>query len=222
MSSRSCGLGLQVDGRARSACACASAGIACSEGARQRDRGQGKAGAGRRVGFKCIGDGRAGGATRVAPQVAFVESIIHERSLVSPAPATAPARRWPGPTPSAKRAFHHWLAGGRGRARPATPPRVRPASADASFRRYLRVDGGAGQPASSWTRRPTRRTAGPSSRSPQLMAEAGLNVPRVLAWDEPQGFMLLDDLGTPDHDRGGRRRSTRRPTSRCTCAPSTR
>jgi aminoglycoside/choline kinase family phosphotransferase len=29
-----------------------------------------------------------------------------------------------------------------------------------------------------------------------LMAGAGLLVPRVLAWDEPQGFMLLDDLGT--------------------------
>jgi aminoglycoside/choline kinase family phosphotransferase len=28
------------------------------------------------------------------------------------------------------------------------------------------------------------------------MAEAGLLVPRVLAWDQPQGFMLLDDLGT--------------------------
>src|SRR5205085_3913218 len=29
-----------------------------------------------------------------------------------------------------------------------------------------------------------------------LMAEAGLHVPRVLDWDAPQGFMLLDDLGT--------------------------
>jgi aminoglycoside/choline kinase family phosphotransferase len=28
------------------------------------------------------------------------------------------------------------------------------------------------------------------------MGQAGLHVPRVLAWDEPQGFMLLDDLGT--------------------------
>ena len=28
------------------------------------------------------------------------------------------------------------------------------------------------------------------------MAEAGLNVPRVLEWDGPLGFMLLDDLGT--------------------------
>ncbi|MEO7548638.1 MAG: phosphotransferase, partial [Ramlibacter sp.] len=29
-----------------------------------------------------------------------------------------------------------------------------------------------------------------------LMADAGLNVPRVLAWEEASGFMLLDDLGT--------------------------
>ena len=28
------------------------------------------------------------------------------------------------------------------------------------------------------------------------MAQAGLNVPRVLEWDEALGFMLLDDLGT--------------------------
>jgi aminoglycoside/choline kinase family phosphotransferase len=28
------------------------------------------------------------------------------------------------------------------------------------------------------------------------MAEAGLNVPRILEWDEASGFMLLDDLGT--------------------------
>jgi aminoglycoside/choline kinase family phosphotransferase len=27
------------------------------------------------------------------------------------------------------------------------------------------------------------------------MQQAGLNVPRILAWDEPHGFMLLSDLG---------------------------
>ena len=29
----------------------------------------------------------------------------------------------------------------------------------------------------------------------RLMAQAGLQVPDILAWDEAQGFMLLTDLG---------------------------
>jgi aminoglycoside/choline kinase family phosphotransferase len=72
---------------------------------------------------------------------------------------------------------------------------VRPASADASFRRYLRVDGAQGSRI-IMDAPPDKEDCRPSSRSPQLMADAGLLVPRVLAWDEPQGFMLLDDLGT--------------------------
>jgi hypothetical protein len=71
---------------------------------------------------------------------------------------------------------------------------VRPASADASFRRYLRIDGAQGSRI-IMDAPPDKEDCRPSSRSPQLMADAGLHVPRVLAWDEPQGFMLLDDLG---------------------------
>jgi len=90
------------------------------------------------------------------------------------------------------------------------PASLRPASADASFRRYLRVEGAAGSlivmdaPPDKEDCRPFVTVAG-------LMADAGLLVPRVRAWDEPHGFMLLDDLGerlmidavtdAPDRDR---------------------
>jgi hypothetical protein len=43
---------------------------------------------------------------------------------------------------------------------------------------------------------PERENCEPFVKVAQLMADAGLNVPRVLDWDAPQGFMLLDDLGT--------------------------
>jgi aminoglycoside/choline kinase family phosphotransferase len=43
---------------------------------------------------------------------------------------------------------------------------------------------------------PDKEDCKPFVRVAQLMQDAGLNVPRVLEWDEPQGFMLLDDLGT--------------------------
>jgi aminoglycoside/choline kinase family phosphotransferase len=79
------------------------------------------------------------------------------------------------------------------------PASVRLASADASFRRYLRVD----------TQRvpgqttliimdapPELENCKPFVQVAQLMAQAGLKVPEVLAWDEANGFMLLSDLGT--------------------------
>lgn len=71
---------------------------------------------------------------------------------------------------------------------------VRLASADASFRRYLRVDSASGTriimdaPPDKEDCRPFVRVAG-------LMEQAGLKVPQVLAWDETNGFLLLGDLG---------------------------
>lgn len=76
--------------------------------------------------------------------------------------------------------------------RPAT---LRPASADASFRRYLRLDGSGGT-FIVMDAPPDRENCKPFVEVAGLMADAGLLVPRVLAWDEPRGFMLLDDLGT--------------------------
>ncbi|ARP80481.1 aminoglycoside phosphotransferase [Bordetella genomosp. 8] len=71
---------------------------------------------------------------------------------------------------------------------------LRPASSDASFRRYFRLDAGAGSvivmdaPPPHEDTRPFLHVAG-------LLRDAGLNVPAILAEDQPRGFLLLSDLG---------------------------
>ncbi len=92
-----------------------------------------------------------------------------------------------------RQAFERWLEG-IAAAHGLDPATVRPASADASFRRYLRVDG-AGGSRIIMDAPPDKEDCRPFVHVARLMADAGLHVPRVLAWDEPQGFMLLDDLG---------------------------
>ena len=79
---------------------------------------------------------------------------------------------------------------------------MRLASADASFRRYLRIDClGAGSADTEPGSRiimdapPAQENCRPFVDVARLMAQAGLNVPQVLAWDEPNGFLLLSDLG---------------------------
>jgi aminoglycoside/choline kinase family phosphotransferase len=42
---------------------------------------------------------------------------------------------------------------------------------------------------------PAQEDCKPFVKVAGLMADAGLKAPRVLAWDEPLGFMLLSDLG---------------------------
>lgn len=75
------------------------------------------------------------------------------------------------------------------------PDSLRLASADASFRRYLRIDGGSGTFV-IMDAPPDKEDSRPFVRVAQLMLDAGLNAPRVLDWDEAHGFMLLTDLGT--------------------------
>jgi N-acetylmuramate 1-kinase len=75
------------------------------------------------------------------------------------------------------------------------PATVRAASADASFRRYLRIDSEDGSRI-IMDAPPQQEDCRPFVKVAELMARAGLNVPRIHAWDEPQGFMLMDDLGT--------------------------
>ncbi|QCB47717.1 phosphotransferase [Hydrogenophaga sp. PAMC20947] len=72
---------------------------------------------------------------------------------------------------------------------------LRPASADASFRRYLRIDTHTGGTRIIMDAPPEKENCKPFVQVAQLMKTAGLLVPDVLAWDEPQGFMLLPDLG---------------------------
>ncbi|MDB5846644.1 MAG: aminoglycoside phosphotransferase [Rhodoferax sp.] len=98
-----------------------------------------------------------------------------------------------------ERAFEAWLA----RVALAHQLRVdslRSASADASFRRYFRIDSNPGTPAAPLSlivmdAPPDKENSEPFVRIARLMADAGLRVPEVLAWDESQGFMLLSDLG---------------------------
>ncbi|MDI9330701.1 MAG: phosphotransferase [Alphaproteobacteria bacterium] len=71
---------------------------------------------------------------------------------------------------------------------------VRLASADASFRRYFRIDSIAGTRV-IMDAPPDKENCRPFVQVAELMAQAGLNAPRILAWDEAQGFMLLSDLG---------------------------
>jgi aminoglycoside/choline kinase family phosphotransferase len=75
------------------------------------------------------------------------------------------------------------------------PTTLRAASADASFRRYFRVDTFAGS-CIVMDAPPDKENCQPFVHVARLMQDAHLLVPRILAWDEPQGFMLLDDLGT--------------------------
>jgi aminoglycoside/choline kinase family phosphotransferase len=76
-----------------------------------------------------------------------------------------------------------------------SPLELEPASADASFRRYFRVR----MPDASLIAMdapPEHEDCRPFVRVARLMADAGLNVPRVVAQDIERGFLLLSDLGT--------------------------
>ena len=72
---------------------------------------------------------------------------------------------------------------------------VTPASADASFRRYFRVARGA-ESFIVMDAPPDKESLGPYLRVAAILAQIGLNVPRVLARDLERGFLLLTDLGS--------------------------
>jgi aminoglycoside/choline kinase family phosphotransferase len=71
---------------------------------------------------------------------------------------------------------------------------VRSASADASFRRYFRIDTAQG-PRIIMDAPPAQEDCRPFVKMARLLRSGGINAPEVLAWDEAQGFMLLSDLG---------------------------
>jgi aminoglycoside/choline kinase family phosphotransferase len=109
---------------------------------------------------------------------------------MTPSPTTV---AWADPQREA--AFHAWLAP-LATQHGLRPDTLRPASADASFRRYLRLDATDGGSAIVMDAPPDKENSEPFVRIAGLMREAGLRVPQVLAWDAPLGFLLLDDLGT--------------------------
>ncbi len=69
-----------------------------------------------------------------------------------------------------------------------------PASADASFRRYFRVRH-ADTTHIVMDAPPAQENSEPFVRIAGLLDEAGVNVPRIVAQDLAQGFLLLTDLG---------------------------
>lgn len=115
-----------------------------------------------------------------------------------PLPASEPtpsaeAIAWADPQRAAT--FGQWLAG-ISAAHGLRAETVRLASADASFRRYFRVD----TTEACGTRivmdaPPDKENSEPFVQVARLMADAGVTAPRVLEWDKPNGFLLLDDLG---------------------------
>jgi hypothetical protein len=88
--------------------------------------------------------------------------------------------------------LQHWLQS----VCPGRALTLEPASSDASFRRYFRVafaDGAASRIVMDAP--PEREDCRPFIHVAQLLAQAGLHAPQVLAQDLEQGFLLLTDLG---------------------------
>ena len=115
-----------------------------------------------------------------------------DSSLPSPVSTAIHALGWPDP--QRELAFGGWLmslASTHG----VMPDSVVPASADASFRRYFRARFNNGS-CMLMDAPPDKENNPAFVNIARLFAQAGLRVPQVLDWDEANGFMLLDDLGT--------------------------
>ena len=106
--------------------------------------------------------------------------------------APADAVIWPSAERQAQ--FEAWLASLQAEFG-LVPKSLRLASADASFRRYLRLDTADGATRIAMDAPPDKENCRPFVEVAALMQSAGLNVPRVLNWHEAHGFLLLEDLG---------------------------
>ena len=115
---------------------------------------------------------------------------------LSPVPAAAASTvAWPDPQRQAQ--FNAWLADLQKRFF-LSPASLRPASADASFRRYLRIDtlgGNCGDSLVIMDAPPDKENCAPFVKVAQLLHDAQLRAPQVLDWHQAHGFMLLTDLG---------------------------
>lgn len=74
------------------------------------------------------------------------------------------------------------------------PYEIAPASSDASFRRYFRVTTASGSMI-LMDAPPPQEDCRPFVKVAELFAKAGVHVPKVIAQDVTQGFLLLGDLG---------------------------
>lgn len=77
------------------------------------------------------------------------------------------------------------------------PFEMKPASADASFRRYFRLHFD-GETRIVMDAPPEREDVRPFVRIGQALREAGLNVPAIIEQNPDEGFLLLGDLGDRD------------------------
>lgn len=87
-----------------------------------------------------------------------------------------------------------WLA--TAPATPVLPESIRPASADASFRRYFRVDAPDGATYIAMDAPPPHEDVRPFLHVADVFGQSGVSVPKVLAQDVERGFLLLSDLGS--------------------------
>jgi aminoglycoside/choline kinase family phosphotransferase len=75
------------------------------------------------------------------------------------------------------------------------PASLRPASADASFRRYFRVDGADGNSYIVMDAPPPQENVERFVNVADILRKTGVTVPQVYAQDLDHGFLLLGDLG---------------------------
>jgi N-acetylmuramate 1-kinase len=121
---------------------------------------------------------------------------VASASAPAPAPAPAPAAspvEWPDD--ARRQAFEAWFQP-LAVAHALDPESLAPASADASFRRYLRVRGSDGACRIIMDAPPAFEDVRPFMQVAGLIHAAGLHAPEVLAADPAQGFLLLTDLGS--------------------------
>lgn len=116
------------------------------------------------------------------------------RNVAGPRPTATPVEPVSWDSPQRHRDFLGWLAtlpAGLG----LRADTLRAASADASFRRYLRIDA-QGRTLVVMDAPPPLEDTRPFVQVAGLLHAAGLHVPQVVAADTALGFLLLEDLGT--------------------------
>ena len=99
------------------------------------------------------------------------------------------------PDEARRELFTRWIGGAAAR-HALDAASLRPASADASFRRYFRVDGAGGRSFIVMDAPPPQEDVRPFVALAAMFEQAGLNAPRVLEQDVQHGFLLLSDLGS--------------------------
>ena len=131
--------------------------------------------------------------TPAAPQ----ENMLTQQAPAHGALAHLPPLYWE--QSDRKQAFERWIVSLQSRFG-LRPDSLRLASADASFRRYLRLDSTHTEYAPSlivMDAPPDKEDSAPFVKVAGLLQKAGIYCPQILDWNQADGFMLLTDLG--DH-----------------------